>query len=178
MQAWFPGQEQGNAIANMLFGDVNPSGKLPITFPVDEDSTPVSSENQFPGIDGVSDYSEGVFVGYKGYEEAGIEPAYAFGHGLSYTTFNYQNIKAKDMTKSKNKDLEITISLNLCNTGYLSGSEVVQVYVGELPTNVDTPSKQLAGFKKVELDPGKQDLLRLSLIQKHSLIGMKRMMNG
>ena len=163
VQTWFPGQEQGNAIANVLFGDVNPSGKLPITFPVDEDSTPVSSENQFPGIDGVSDYSEGVFVGYKGFEEAGIEPAYAFGHGLSYTTFNYQNIKAKAMTKSKNKDLEITISLNLCNTGYVSGSEVVQVYVGELPTNVVTPLKQLAGFKKVELDPGKQELVKIEL---------------
>lgn len=164
VQAWFPGQEQGNAISNVLFGDVNPSGKLPMTFPVDEDSTPVSNENQFPGVDGVSDYSEGVFVGYKGYEEKGIEPAYAFGHGLSYTSFDYRNnVKAKAKRKGKNKDLEITASLNLRNTGDVSGSEVVQVYAGELPANVETPSKQLAGFKKVELKPGKQQRLKIEL---------------
>ncbi|RHW37474.1 beta-glucosidase [Lysinibacillus yapensis] len=163
LQAWFPGQEQGNAIANVLFGNVNPSGKLPITFPVDEKSTPVSSENQFPGIDGVSEYSEGIFVGYKGYEKNGIEPAFAFGHGLSYTTFNYRNIQAKAVRKGENNNLDITISLYLCNLGVVSGSEVVQVYVGKLPTKVDTPSKQLAGFKKIELLPGKQELVEIKL---------------
>ncbi|MFC4402256.1 beta-glucosidase [Gracilibacillus xinjiangensis] len=163
VQAWFPGQEQGNAISNVLFGEVNPSGKLPITFPVDEDTTPVSNDNQFPGVYGVSDYSEGVFVGYKGYEEAGIEPAYAFGHGLSYTTFKYRNVKAKAKTKGKNKDLEVTVSLNLINTGDVSGSEVVQVYVGQLPTSTETPAKQLAGFKKIELKPGKKEHLQIEL---------------
>ncbi len=163
VQAWFPGQEQGNAISSVLFGDVNPSGKLPMTFPVDEDSTPVSDENQFPGVDGVSDYSEGVFVGYKGYEEKGIEPEYAFGHGLSYTTFNYRNVKAKAKTKGKNKELELSVKLNLRNTGDVSGSEVVQVYAGELPTDIDTPAKQLAGFEKVELEPGKQKRVKMEL---------------
>ncbi|MDL4840225.1 glycoside hydrolase family 3 C-terminal domain-containing protein [Aquibacillus rhizosphaerae] len=163
VQAWFAGQEQGNAIANVLFGDVNPSGKLPITFPVDEDSTPVSEDIQFPGVDGVSKYTEGVFVGYKGYEAAGIKPAYAFGHGLSYTTFDYKNVKAKAKTKGKDKDTEISVALNLRNTGDVAGSEVVQVYVGELPTNIDTPSKQLAGFAKVDLDPGKQEHVKIEL---------------
>lgn len=163
VQAWFAGQEQGNAMANVLFGDVNPSGKLPITFPVDAESTPVSEEAQFPGVGGVSQYSEGIFVGYKGYEEAGIEPAYAFGHGLSYTTFDYRNVKAKAKAKGKNKENEINVSLNLRNTGDVTGAEVVQVYVGELPTDVETPSKQLAGWAKVELDPGKQSRVKIDL---------------
>ncbi|WP_240050988.1 glycoside hydrolase family 3 C-terminal domain-containing protein [Metabacillus litoralis] len=160
VQAWFAGQEQGNAIANILFGEVNPSGKLPMTFPVDENSTPVSQAAQFPGINGESDYSEGIFVGY---ENKGIKPAYAFGHGLSYTSFDYKNIKAKAKTKGKDKTNEISVSLNLRNTGDETGSEVVQVYVGELPTNIVTPAKQLAGFAKVELKPGKQERVNIEL---------------
>lgn len=163
VQAWFPGQEQGNAIANVLFGEVNPSGKLPITFPVNEDRTPVSNENQFPGVNGESDYSEGIFVGYKGYEKEGIKPAYAFGHGLSYTTFDYRNVKAKAKRKGKDKDLTLSVDLNLRNTGDVAGAEVVQVYAGALPTNVETPTKQLAGFKKVELKPGKQERVKIEL---------------
>ncbi|WP_339217410.1 glycoside hydrolase family 3 C-terminal domain-containing protein [Ornithinibacillus sp. FSL M8-0202] len=163
VQAWFPGQEQGNAIANVLFGEVNPSGKLPITFPVNEDRTPVSNENQFPGVNGESDYSEGIFVGYKGYEKEGIKPAYAFGHGLSYTTFDYRNVKAKAKRKGKDKDLTLSVDLNLRNTGDVAGAEVVQVYAGALPTNVETPTKQLAGFKKVALKPGKQERVKIEL---------------
>ncbi|QVY61974.1 beta-glucosidase H [Cytobacillus gottheilii] len=163
VQAWFAGQEQGNAIANVLFGEANPSGKLPITFPVDEQSTPVSDEIQFPGVEGVSEYTEGVFTGYKGYEKEGIEPAFAFGHGLSYTTFDYKNVKAKAKKKGKNKDTEITVDLNVRNTGDVTGSEVVQVYAGKLPANIDTPAKQLAGFKKVELKPGKQQRVKITL---------------
>jgi beta-glucosidase len=163
VQSWFAGQEQGNAIANVLFGKVNPSGKLPITFPADEQSTPFSDDNQFPGVNGISDYSEGIFTGYKGYEKEGIEPAFAFGHGLSYTTFDYKNVKVKAKTKGKKKDTDISVELNVRNTGDAAGSEVVQVYAGKLPAKVATPSKQLAGFKKVELKPGKQDRVKISL---------------
>lgn len=161
VQAWYAGQEQGDAIASVLFGDVNPSGKLPITIPVDEHSTPVSDEKQFPGVNGDAEYSEDIFVGYKGYEKEGIQPAFAFGHGLSYTTFDYRNLKTK--AKGTGQDSTIEVSLNLRNTGAVTGAEVVQVYAGKLPTSVATPSKQLAGFAKVELKPGKQQRVTVKL---------------
>ncbi|WP_462409497.1 beta-glucosidase H [Neobacillus sp. Marseille-QA0830] len=157
IQAWFAGQEQGNAVANVLFGDVNPSGKLPVTFPVDEKSTPVSNPAQFPGVNGESQYSEGVFVGYKGYARNKIKPAYPFGFGLSYTTFGYRNLKAT--AKGDN----VQVSLNLRNTGKRTGSEVIQVYAGKLPAKVETPIKQLAGFAKVNLAPGKQQRVTITL---------------
>lgn len=161
VQAWFTGQEQGDAIARVLFGDVNPSGKLPVTFPVNEDSTPVSSAAQFPGVNGKGEYSEGVMVGYRGYEDSGIKPAFAFGHGLSYTTFDYRNVHANVSGKGANS--KMTVSLNLRNTGKVTGAEVVQVYVGQLPTQVETAPKQLAGFSKVELKPGKQQRVQIEL---------------
>jgi beta-glucosidase len=157
VQAWYAGQEQGNAVARVLFGDVNPSGKLPVTFPVDEDSTPVSDESQFPGINGEGEYSEGIFVGYRGYNKLGIAPAFPFGHGLSYTSFEYRNLKAKASGST------VQVSLNLRNTGKLTGSEVVQVYTGKLPTSVETPAKQLAGWTKVELKAGKQQRVTIDL---------------
>ncbi|WP_245864041.1 beta-glucosidase [Paenibacillus donghaensis] len=163
VQAWFAGQEQGNAIARVLFGDVNPSGKLPVTFPVDEQTTPISTAAQFPGINGVGDYSDGIFVGYRGYDQKGLDVAYPFGYGLSYTSFGYTNLKTKAQTKGKNQKQTVEVSLNLRNTGQKSGAEVVQVYVGQLPTTVETPKKQLAGFAKVDLKAGKQQRVTVEL---------------
>ncbi|WNS77705.1 glycoside hydrolase family 3 C-terminal domain-containing protein [Domibacillus sp. DTU_2020_1001157_1_SI_ALB_TIR_016] len=166
VQAWYPGQEQGNAIADVLFGDVNPSGKLPVTFPVDEDKTPVSSDEQYPGVNDVSKYSEGIFVGYRGFEEYGIKPAFSFGHGLSYTEFGYKNLKTKVQSSGKNKETTFEVSLNVRNTGDKAGSEVVQVYTGKLPTDVETAPKQLAGFQKIKLEPGKQQRVTIQLDSK------------
>jgi len=166
VQAWFPGQEQGNAIADVLFGDVNPSGKLPVTFPVDAKQTPVGSENQYPGINQVSDYSEGIFVGYRGFEKEGIQPLFPFGHGLSYTQFGYKNLKAKVSASKGSEQPTIEVSLNVSNIGDVAGSEVVQVYAGELPTDVETAPKQLAGFQKIELQPGKQGRITIQLDSK------------
>lgn len=160
IQAWFAGQEQGNAVARVLFGDVNPSGKLPVTFPLNEKLTPVSSVVQFPGLNGESRYSEGIFLGYKGYEKTNIQPAFPFGFGLSYTTFKYSNLK----TNIKGK--KVVVSLELRNIGKRSGSEVVQVYTGPLPTKVETPLKQLAGFAKVSLEPNKQKHVEIELDSK------------
>ncbi|MFP4974130.1 glycoside hydrolase family 3 C-terminal domain-containing protein [Paenibacillus sp. CN-4] len=161
VQAWYAGQEQGNAIASVLFGDVNPSGKLPVTFPVNEERTPVASEQQFPGVNRVSEYSEGVMVGYRGFEQAGIKPAFAFGHGLSYTSFEYRNAKVK-VSGPANKQT-VKVALNLRNTGDVAGAEVVQVYTGKLPTAAATAPKQLAGWSKVELKPGKQQRVEIEL---------------
>ncbi|WP_246246591.1 glycoside hydrolase family 3 C-terminal domain-containing protein [Paenibacillus lemnae] len=167
VQAWYGGQEQGNAVARILFGEVNPSGKLPVTFPVDETQTPVSKEAQFPGVNGIGDYSDGIFVGYKGYDKLNLKPAFAFGHGLSYTDFSYRNLKVKTKGgKGKNKKATIEVSLNVRNTGKVAGSEVVQVYVGSLPTAVETPEKQLAGWAKIDLKAGKQQRVNIELDRK------------
>lgn len=149
VQAWYPGQEQGNAIADILFGDVNPSGKLPATVPVDETQTPTSTPEQFPGVGLLAQYSEGVFVGYRGYQRRGIQPAYPFGFGLSYTTFTYRRLRVRGGAS----DPQVTFTLR--NTGRRLGTEVAQVYVGRLPTRfVATPPKQLAGFTRLTLAPG------------------------
>lgn len=161
VQAWYAGQEQGNAVARVLFGDVNPSGKLPVTFPSDDSQTPISTAEQFPGVNGVGTYSEGIFVGYKGYDKEGMTPAFAFGHGLSYTDFDYRNLHVKNT--GKGDDATVEVSLNLRNTGKVSGAEVVQVYVGNLPTSVETPEKQLAGWAKVDLKAGKQQRVKIKL---------------
>ncbi|QOS76984.1 glycoside hydrolase family 3 C-terminal domain-containing protein [Paenibacillus sp. JNUCC31] len=161
VQAWYAGQEQGNAVARVLFGDVNPSGKLPVTFPSDDSQTPVSTAEQFPGVNGVGNYSEGIFVGYKGYDKEGMTPAFAFGHGLSYTNFDYRNLHVKNTGKGDKATVEV--SLNLRNTGKVTGAEVVQVYVGNLPTKVETPEKQLAGWAKVDLKAGKQQRVNIQL---------------
>ena len=153
LQAWYGGQEQGNAVADILFGDVNPSGKLPVTSPVDDLKTPVSGPEQFP-IDSLdSKFTEGIFVGYRGYEQLSIKPQYAFGHGLSYTTFDYSNLRVTPKS----------ITVTLKNTGKVAGSEVVQVYAGTLPAPVPTAPKSLAGFSRVLLQPGQSQDVTIAL---------------
>jgi beta-glucosidase len=100
---FFPGQEDGNAIADILFGDINPSGKLPITFPVKEDEVPTDSRIQYPGIDNVEVYSEGLDIGYRWYERYNVRPLFPFGHGLSYTTFSYNSVKVSLFMDKKKK---------------------------------------------------------------------------
>jgi beta-glucosidase len=154
LQAWYGGQEQGNAIARVLFGEVNPSGKLPITIPVDESQTPISTPEQYPGTQ-TQQYSEGIFVGYRGYEERGLTPRYPFGHGLSYTTFEYSDLRILPVERSENdKAPPIAVTVNVRNTGAVAGSEVVQAYVGRLPAALPTAAKSLAGHGKVMLAPG------------------------
>jgi beta-glucosidase len=146
LEAWYGGQEQGNAIARILFGDVDPSGKLPITIPVDDAHTPVSTPEQFPGVNLDSNFSEGIFVGYRGYEQFGLKPSYAFGYGLSYTTFKYSDLEVSASGPQ--------ISLNVQNTGRIAGMETVEAYVGNLPTTLPTAPKALAGWRKINLQPG------------------------
>jgi beta-glucosidase len=149
LQAWYTGQEQGSAIARVLFGDVNPGGKLPITFPRSEDQTPVATPAQYPGIDGVVHYSEGIFVGYRGYDQFGIEPQYPFGYGLSYTTFAYSEFQlTPEMTDGK---AAIRVRFMLTNTGSRAGTEIAQVYLG-LPAAVGAPPKRLVGWARVPLE--------------------------
>ena len=156
VQGWYGGQEEGNAIARVLFGDVNPSGRLPITVPVDESQTPVSSPEQYPGST-TQQYSEGIFVGYRGYEEGGLSPRFPFGHGLSYTTFEYGDLRILPVERSDNDETPpLAVIVNVRNIGDVAGSEVVQAYVGRLPAPVPTAPKALAGYAKVTLAPGEE----------------------
>jgi beta-glucosidase len=152
LQLYYGGAEQGHALADVLFGNVNPSGKLPISYPR-FDSQPIALGIQNPLLTSETfdvSFDEGVFVGYRGYEQAGTGVRYPFGHGLSYTRFAYSRPVAE------NRDGQVSVSFTLRNTGRRTGSEVAQVYAGTLPTSVPTPPKQLAGWAKVSLDPGER----------------------
>ena len=153
LHAWYGGQEQGSAIARILFGDVNPSGKLPITMPVDDAQTPTSTPGQFPGVNKEARFTEGIFVGYRGYEQFNIKPQYPFGHGLSYTTFDYSNLRTSPTS----------VTVNVANSGRVAGSEVVQVYAGSVSAPVPTAPKSLAGFAKVVLQPGQSQDVTIAL---------------
>ncbi|MFH1369051.1 MAG: glycoside hydrolase family 3 C-terminal domain-containing protein [Elusimicrobiota bacterium] len=149
LEAWYPGQEGGTAIANILFGDVNPSGKLPDTFPKKLEDNP--SYANYPGGNGKVYYKEGVFVGYRHYDKNNIEPMFPFGHGLSYTTFEYSGIA---VTAPETKDGNYKVSVSVKNTGSREGKEVVQLYLSDKVSSVPRPPKELKGFKKISLKPG------------------------
>ncbi len=154
IEAWYAGQEAGNAIADILFGDVNPSGKLPITFPKKLSDSPAHvSTRTYPGNEKVY-YDEGIFVGYRHFDTKNIEPLFPFGYGLSYTTYTYDNLKIDKKTISG--DDKFTVSVDITNSGDHAGAEVVQLYVQDVECSVERPLKELKGFKKVQLDSGEK----------------------
>lgn len=161
VEAWYPGQEDGNAIAAVLYGDVNPSGKLPMTFPKQASDVPANTPAQYPGINDEEQYSEGVFVGYRHYDAAHIAPLFPFGYGLSYTSFAYNRDDADPFAVTA--DGRGSISVNVTNTGSRAGAEVVQLYLGIPSNNVAEPPKQLKGFQKVFLYPGQTRRVTFSL---------------
>jgi beta-glucosidase len=149
LQAWYPGQECGNAIADVLFGAVNPSGKLPQTFPVRLEDNPAFIN--YPGEFGRVRYGEGIFVGYRYYDKKKIAPLFPFGHGLSYTSFSYAHLQVAPETTDGTQ--EIRVSFEVTNTGRWAGIEIAQVYLGRT-AGVAAPPKQLAGWARVSLEPG------------------------
>ena len=155
VQAWYLGSETGNSLADVLTGAVNPSGKLPFTFPVALEDGPIKSESQYPGYrdeNGVwqVNYEEGIYVGYRWYDTKGIKPQFPFGYGLSYTTFEY----GKASLSSKKIGKKLTMKVPVTNTGKVAGAEIVQLYISDLEASVDRPVKELKGFEKVWLEPG------------------------
>ena len=166
VEAWYPGEEDGHAVAAVLFGDVNPSGKLPITFPKNLADLPANTPEQYPGVDGTVHYTEGIFVGYRHYDEKGIEPLFPFGFGLSYTTFEYKNlaISPENVSFAGNAAPTVSVEFDVTNTGKVAGAEVAELYVG-LPSthSVPEPPQQLKGFDKVNLKPGETRHVRLAL---------------
>jgi beta-glucosidase len=158
LEAWYPGQEGGKVAAEILFGDVNPSGRLPATFERRWEDNPVH-DNYYPaaGTKRVI-YKEGVFVGYRGYEHNGTKPLFPFGYGLSYTSFQYANVAVKPADANAKSDgisaPLFQISFDVTNTGTRAGADVAQVYVAEEHAKVPRPAKELKGFARIELKPG------------------------
>lgn len=146
-----PGQEEGDALADVLFGDVNPSGKLPMTIANAATDYPANTAAQFPGVDDEVMYSEGFLIGYRSFDARGVTPLFPFGHGLSYTTFGYANLAISPSTTSPSGG--VVVSLDVRNQGQRAGAEVVQFYLG-LPAETSEPPLQLKGFQKVSLAPG------------------------
>jgi len=160
VQAWYPGMEGGNALARVLFGDVNPSGKLPATFPKKLADSPAHALGNYPGTDGTVTYAEGLLVGYRWFDTKHLEPLFPFGHGLSYTTFQYSNLRLVpgDGTKSV-----VTVQFEIQNTGTRTGAEVAQLYVHQQKPSLPRPEKELKGFQKVLLQPGEKQTVAIPL---------------
>ena len=158
VQGWFIGSEAGEALADVISGAVNPSGKLPFTWPAELNDVPAHRLGAYPGtwradhkvID--EEYKEGIFVGYRGVEKYKTRPLFAFGHGLSYTTFRLGKAQADKNTISGDEPLHITLSVT--NTGQKAGAEVVQLYLHDVKASVERPAKELKAFEKVYLQPG------------------------
>ncbi|HEY5731995.1 MAG TPA: glycoside hydrolase family 3 C-terminal domain-containing protein [Anaerolineales bacterium] len=147
LQLWYNSQEQGNALADVLFGDVNPSGKLPTTFPVRLVDNP--GFINYPGENGKVRYGEGIFVGYRYYDKKDVKPLFPFGHGLSYTQFEYSNLRLS--ARKMKPDGRLKVKVDVINTGKVIGKEIVQLYVHDLNSTFARPEKELKAFAKVEL---------------------------
>lgn len=150
IQAWYPGQEGGSALADILFGVVNPSGKLPDTLPRRIEDCPAWAT--YPGTDDRAEYREGLFAGYRHYEAHGVEPLFPFGHGLSYTTFAYADLRLSAPTVPAAGAIEVSVEVR--NTGTRAGKEAVQLYVGAVASALPRPRKELKDFAKILLAPG------------------------
>ena len=152
LQTWYLGSEAGNALADVVFGDVNPSGKLPFTFPKQLTDSPAHQPGMtFPNRHKVV-YEEGIFVGYRWFDEKDIEPLFAFGHGLSYTQFSYGEAKLDKSSMNENGTVRLTVKVT--NTGDREGAEVVQLYIADKESSLPRPEKELKDFQKVLLAPG------------------------
>jgi beta-glucosidase len=162
LYAWYPGLEGGNALASVLFGDVNPSGKLPCTFPKKLADTPPAALDAYPGTNGTVVYKEGLLVGYRWYDTKNIKPLFPFGYGLSYTRFKYSKL---NLVQNGDVENRVTVEFELANTGNRAGAEVAEIYVQPLNPSVFRPLKELKGFKKVFLQPGETQKVSVTLGQ-------------
>ena len=160
VQGWYGGTETGNALADVLTGKVNPSGRLPFSVPFCYEDGPIKTERQYPGIKEEGDeywqthYDEGVYVGYRWYDTKEIPVQFPFGHGLSYTTFEYSNAKAAKPSMTAAGTLKV--SVDVANTGDRDGAEIVQLYIADPEASIDRPAKELKGFEKVFLKAGEK----------------------
>lgn len=159
LQAWYPGQEAGHALADVLFGDANPSGKLPMTWPRRLKDTPAYIN--YPGENGHVLYGEGLFAGYRYYDKRDVEPLFPFGYGLSYTTFEYGHLRLS--TAECGPGDEVVAGVDVTNRGPRAGREVVQLYVRDVECSLARPDKELKAFGPVTLQPGETRTVTLTL---------------
>ena len=176
LDAWYPGESNGTALASVLFGNTDPAGHLPVTFPQSLTQVPASSPNQFPGVNGQADYSEGIDVGYRYYDAHNETPLFPFGYGLSYTTFRFSHLRVTpSMVSNATSDPgatscrcngqglpEVTVSARITNTGNVEGADAAQLYLGD-PAVAGEPPRQLKGIQKVKLRPGESRTVRFTL---------------
>ena len=161
LQCWFPGQEFGNSLSDIIFGKINPSGKLPTTFPKSIEDTPAYAT--YPGKDLQMDYEEGLYIGYRWYDEEEIDPLFPFGHGLSYTSFDYSNLRA---IPPKGNASVAAFEFEISNTGDVAGKEVIQGYVNVPDSKIDRPRKELKKFTKIYLEPGETQKVKFELSER------------
>jgi beta-glucosidase len=158
LYGWYPGMEGGNALARVLFGDVNPSGKLPCTFPRQLSDSPAHALDAYPGTNGTVTYTEGLLVGYRWFDTKKIKPLFPFGYGLSYTTFKYSNLKLVEGGGGI-----VTAEFEVKNSGKVAGAEVAELYIQPQNPSVTRPLKELKGFQKIFLKPGETQKISLPL---------------
>jgi beta-glucosidase len=163
VDALYPGQEGGRAVAEVLLGEVNPSGRLPMTFPKRWEDSP--AYGSYPGEKQVAHYREGIFVGYRHFDRKNIEPLFPFGHGLSYTTFEYCELKITPDTLKQ--DGTATVQLLVRNTGQMAGEEVVQMYIGDVEASVEREVRALKGFARISLKPGESKTVTFTVDKSH-----------
>lgn len=158
LATWYGGMEGGTALAEVVFGKINPSGKLPVSFPKLLEDVPAHKLGNFPGENGVVEYKDDIFVGYRYYDTYKVEPQFVFGHGLSYTTFAYNSLKMV-----KNADGTVVAIVTIANTGKIAGAEIVQLYVHKENTTITRAYKELKGFEKVFLQPNESKTITIKL---------------
>jgi beta-glucosidase len=159
LETWFAGEEIGNAVVDVILGNYNPSGKLPITFPKRWEDC--SAYKTYKALDSVSEYSDGIFVGYRHFDAKNIEPLYPFGYGLSYTNFEYKNLKVQESLKDTQRYFKV--SFNLKNIGKLNGAEVAQLYVSAVDSKIERAPKELKAFKKISLKAGETGNVEINI---------------
>ena len=160
LEAWYPGQEDGSAIAALLFGNADPSGHLTVTFPTSLSQVPAGTPAQWPGTNGTVQYSEGVDVGYRWYDANNLTPLFPFGYGLSYTDFSFSDLRVGTLSAGG----QATVTATVTNTGSRAGADVAQLYVSD-PAASGQPPKQLEGFQRVSLQPGASQTVTFQLTQ-------------
>jgi beta-glucosidase len=167
LMCWYGGMEAGHAIANVLFGNVNPSGKLPLTFPKRLEDSPAHSRGDrkyYPGDEEKRVfYDEGIFVGYRWFDEKKIDPLFPFGFGQSYTQFEYGPVSSSRQSLN-NPAGSIVVEVDVTNTGERAGAEVVQVYAKDVEASVERPPQELVGFEKVAIGPGETKKVSITIM--------------
>jgi beta-glucosidase len=161
LDMWYGGQEGGNALAAILIGDANPSGKLPVSLPKKFEDSPAATN--YPGEKLEVSYAEGIYVGYRYYDTKNVEPQFPFGFGLSYTTFAYSDAKLTNQSSGSGGEWHGEVSLKVRNTGKRAGAEVVELYVHDGHAKIDRPTHELKGFSRVELKPGETKTVTFKL---------------